>query len=431
MIVMLSRNEVYSPNVLSLLHKNMLLGFDSVDHRTIYTCIAGDVVRYKREDSPAEGTPSKWIFDRSLGTNHNKLFAMTLSDNESYLLSTLEFGYKLWHVSEESEDGGCPLTELKLPTGVRNFLGRNCPAVLTHDDQYVISAAGRIVYVWRVRDAQLLTTVDIHYDRIKLLLCVPKLNKVITASIDKSLKIWNLDKISEKSGTFDCHEKPIEQLHLAANAHMAATTTRNCVGVWNLDTGRLMKTLATSAHSSTVTHSAITADGAYVVSAESGNVLLWDVAKATVVREKTYSDVQQLLLIRNDSKVLIVYKVAPDQCRFVCRKVPNWHISDEFDFAIKKYRDVVVTADGLLLVVPMADKSGDCLRVYNIRTRPEHMHDTTPEYPNYQNYTRVVAMPNEPQQVRFCLLPRGPFIPFLVLLGHISLLVSTWPSRRE
>ena len=399
MIVTLSRNEVYSPNALSLLYKNMLLVFDSADHRTIYTCTAGDVVCYKREDSPAEGSPSRWVFDRSLGTNHNKLFAMTLSDNESYLLSTLEFGYKLLHVSEESADGDCPLTELKLPTGVRNFLGRNCPVVLTHDDQYVIGAAGWIVYVWQVCDAQLLTTVDIHYDRIKSLLCVPKLNKVITASIDKSVKIWNLDKIREESCTFDRHEKPIEQLHLAANAHVAATTTRNCVGVWDLGTGRLTKTLATRAHTSVVTHSAITADGAYVVSAESGNVLLWDVAKAVVVREKTYSDVQQLLLIHNDSKILIVFKVAPNHCRCVFRRVPRWYINHEFDFEITKYRDVVVTSDGLLLVVPMADQSGDCLRVYNIRTRPEHMHDTTPEYPNYQNYTRVVAMPDEPQQV--------------------------------
>ncbi len=46
----------------------------------------------------------------------------------------------------------------------------------------------------------------------------------------------------------DRHEKPIEGISLANNAYTGATLTRNCVGLWNLENGRLVKTLANSAH---------------------------------------------------------------------------------------------------------------------------------------------------------------------------------------
>ena len=54
------------------------------------------------------------------------------------------------------------------------------------------------------------------------------------------------------------------------------------MGIWNLESGKLEKTLQNSAHSSIVTHSAITPDARYVASSESGNLLIWDVDKAKV-----------------------------------------------------------------------------------------------------------------------------------------------------
>ena len=381
-----------------------LLVPDSADHRTIYTCIAisnGDVVRYTRTDSSDDESQSKWTFDRSLGTNHNKLFAMTLSDDETYLLSTLALGYKLWHVSETDADGGSPMTELKLPPGVRNIPGKNqlrCLAAFTRDNEYVIGAVRKNVYVWQLQGGQLLKTLDMHFGRVMSLLCVAKLNKAITASIDKSIKIWNLDNIREAVYTIDRHEKPIEQLRLAANAYVGATTTRNCVGIWNLDTGRLTTTLATSAHSSIVTHSIITADAAYVISAESGNVMLWDVSKEKVIHQDVQKDVQQLLLTDGDAKYLTVSKVAFNRCRCVCRELPSALQIYEFEFLIKRYRDLVVTSDGLFLVVLTTDKTGDRISVYHNNTGT-HMYDAALKYARNRDVARIVAMPRDAQQV--------------------------------
>ena len=64
-------------------------------------------------------------------------------------------------------------------------------------------------------------------------------------------------------------ERPIGDLCVADNAFKALAVTRNCLGVWNLEDGRLVKTLSSSG-STIISHAAITSDGQYIVSAESG-----------------------------------------------------------------------------------------------------------------------------------------------------------------
>ena len=63
-------------------------------------------------------------------------------------------------------------------------------------------------------------------------------------------QVWNFDNILEEVYAIDRHEKPIEYISLANNAYTGATLTRNCVGIWDLQNGRLQKMLANSAHRS-------------------------------------------------------------------------------------------------------------------------------------------------------------------------------------
>ncbi len=64
------------------------------------------------------------------------------------------------------------------------------------------------------------------------------------------LQVWNFDNILEEVYAIDRHEKPIESCSLANNGFTGATLTRNCVGIWNLENGRLERMLANSAHRS-------------------------------------------------------------------------------------------------------------------------------------------------------------------------------------
>ena len=76
-------------------------------------------------------------------------------------------------------------------------------------------------------------------------------------------------------------------------------------------------------HSSIVTHAMITADAKYVVSAESGNVLVWDVETEKVLVSHAQKDVTQLILMDDDTKVVAVSKEGPTRGKVVSRSVPE------------------------------------------------------------------------------------------------------------
>ena len=57
---------------------------------------------------------------------------------------------------------------------------------------------------------------------------------------------------------------------------MAVTVTRNCIGIWDLLTGKLNFKLADSALGAIVTHAVVTSDGEHIAAAESGFVIYWD-----------------------------------------------------------------------------------------------------------------------------------------------------------
>ena len=67
----------------------------------------------------------------------------------------------------------------------------------------------------------------------------------------------------------------------------------------------------------------ITADAKYVVSAESGNVLVWDVESEKVLVAHAQKDVTQLVLMDDDTKVVAVSKEGPVKGKVVSRSVPE------------------------------------------------------------------------------------------------------------
>ena len=60
---------------------------------------------------------------------------------------------------------------------------------------------------------------------------------------------------------------------------MAVTVTRNCIGIWDLLTGKLNFKLADSALGAIVTHAVVTSDGEHIAAAESGFVIYWNAVK--------------------------------------------------------------------------------------------------------------------------------------------------------
>lgn len=70
------------------------------------------------------------------------------------------------------------------------------------------------LYVWSLETTRLIKVLDAHFGRIVQLepLTVGSWNNVITSSIDRTVKIWNIDNIFEQVHKIDRQELPIDSI---------------------------------------------------------------------------------------------------------------------------------------------------------------------------------------------------------------------------
>ncbi|XP_013421183.1 NACHT and WD repeat domain-containing protein 2 [Lingula anatina] len=363
------------------------------DMSTIYCCIEisdNCVAVYKRDNGA-------WRYNRTLDENHDPVFALTLCEEETYLVATIASGYKLWDLKTDK------VKHLKLPSGIRNIPTKNqLTGVVnfTKHSYFVVAGVRKNLYVWDVKNGNLVKTLDAHFGRIIALQAVTSnnMNKVISSSIDKTIKVWNFDNIYEDVHTIDRHEKPIESLSLANYAYLGVTTTRNNIGVWNLENGHLQKILSSSSHSSIVTHACITAEAQYVISAESNNVFIWDLPQAKIVRQDPEKEVLQLELNEGDEKYTVISRSAGTKARVTCRTIPEGDTVYSFEYSFKKFKRAVLSKDGVFVVVAAVQKNDEVLGVFQGKTGA-FIYNVQLKYNSYKEFTQLVAMPNEPTHV--------------------------------
>ena len=99
---------------------------------------------------------------------------------------------------------------------------------------------------------------------------------MLTSSIDRSIKVWNLDYIFEKEHHIDKHELTIDSLSISTSAQLAVVVTRSCIGchksslffclvvklvlllgIWDFMTGKLKYKLANSVLGAIITHALV------------------------------------------------------------------------------------------------------------------------------------------------------------------------------
>ncbi|XP_064648000.1 NACHT and WD repeat domain-containing protein 2-like [Lineus longissimus] len=342
-----------------------------------------------------------WTLDKSFD-NTDKILGLTLSPDENYIVATTYTGYKKWNILHEHMKP----SYMKLPTGIRNIPQKNqltnSLVTFTKDNRYMVAGVRKNLYVWSTVTGELYKVLDAHFGRIIAIASITHSadNIIVSSSMDKSIKVWNFDNIMENVNTIQRMEKPVDTISIAANAYVGATVARNCVGIWNLETGELKSTLAHTGASAIVSHALITANAEYVVSAESGNVLIWDVEKEKMIKMDPQKDVLMLLLTEEDQKYIAVSKAGPLKACVMCRSVPQGEQVYTYEYLYKgRFKSPVISKDGIYLVVPANEKKGaDILSLYHAKTGT-HMYNMSLKYANYLDYKFLVAMPDNANHV--------------------------------
>lgn len=190
--------------------------------------------------------------------------------------------------------------------------------------------------------------------------------------------------------------------------------TRSCVGVWELRSGHLLSTLADSHLGAIVTHAEITADGKFIVSSETGKLLIWNRVTEQVLFRDDQPGIQQIKFLENYERILSI------SCANINRKtdemdgsdliavarirqIPSGNLHSQFEYPFRMipgvpFRNAVITSDNNHIVVVTIDKTNkDCISVYSMAGN--HIHKIPLRGYNIKEVLNVIQLPHKPTQI--------------------------------
>lgn len=263
----------------------------------------------EKEDGLAE-----WIRTRDFARYENDhkemLLQLKLDQSDRFLMATTGNGFVLWDLDEENPLGEGAIY-FALPHGVRNIstkMTQSNSMMISSKHDYAVAGVRKDLFVWSIKTQLLMKVLDAHFGRIIQLeaLTIGNWNSVITSSIDRSVKVWNINNIFEQVHVIDRHELQIDNLSLSRDGELAVTVTRSCVGIWEIRTGRLLSKLADSPLGAVVTHAEISPNSRYIISSETGKLLIWNRVTEQVLFRDDQPGIQQIKLLENGEKILTV-----------------------------------------------------------------------------------------------------------------------------
>jgi WD40 repeat protein len=200
---------------------------------------------------------------------------------------------RLWRMGWSVEDLG----RVRLPTWapefmrVRHAVSRESRALLrdltghfgavnacvvTTDGRRVVSASDdKTLKVWDLDTGCVITTLKAHADGVNACAVTPDGRRVVSASSDETLKVWDLDT-GRLLTTLEGHIGSVNSCSVTPDGRrVVSASSDETLKVWDLDTGRLLTTL--EGHTEWVRSCAVTPDGRRVVSASDDKTLrVWD-----------------------------------------------------------------------------------------------------------------------------------------------------------
>jgi WD40 repeat protein len=154
---------------------------------------------------------------------------------------------------------------------------------VTPDGRRVISASNDgTLKVWDLEARRVIATLDGHTDGVLACAITPDGRHAISTSADRTLKVWDLDARRVVT-TFNGHLDWVRTCAVTPDGRCVISASDDCtLKVWSLDTGRIVATLADHEH--WVIGCAMTPDGRHMVSASyDGTLKVWDLDARHVV----------------------------------------------------------------------------------------------------------------------------------------------------
>ena len=345
-----------------------------------------------------------WLNQIEYSDNTHPLAQLSLSTAEDYIIGTFVNGFLVWKQWNGKDTKAPKAVTLKLPSGIRNIpikMNKSNSCVLSARSTYAIAGVRQILYIWSVKYGSLVKCLDAHFGRIidvQPLVC-GTWNCVITSSFDKTVKVWNLNYIFEEVHSNDRHETQIDSISLSTEKNIAVTVTRGCVGIWDMMTGSLKRKLAYSALGAIVTHAIVTKAGNYVIAAESGFVIYWDIELSKVMFKEEQKSIFQIMFYDEEERSMVVSRRHPG-LKAVCiaRRFPSGRKLFDFEFPYRHFRNIVLSSGKHYFVALGHEKGKDTLFVHHADNGTP-LHKFPVKYSNFKDVQMIVSVPEKDFEV--------------------------------
>lgn len=327
------------------------------------------------------------------------LSVMLCGASEDFVAVISYTGFYTWELAKDK------ILYLKLPEDVRNVSTKQTESqssfVMTKSNQYAIAGVRKSLHVWELVSGQLLKTLDAHFGRILRIdtLCDDNNNAILSSSMDRSIKVWNIKNIFEQVHLIDKHELAISDLSVSTLYNIVITITRSFIGLWNLQTGELLAKLADSPIGAIISHAVIASDARFIVSVESEHIMTWklETYQVTVISKKAHSDIKYLLMAK-DNKLVIAISKERNKNRCIARKTITLNEVYNFTFQTKTLKPPVLTSDGVYIVFIVTEKNRDCIQARHTKTG-NMLSKYIPKSKFFRDINKVIPFTEKPSQV--------------------------------
>lgn len=394
----------------------------------LYTCIEIaenfiECFRNKPEKSSLSHDQDKekqriWKYNCTLDENRDKIYSLVLSDNEAYMLAVVVWGFKVFYLRTGQSK------PLKLPINIKNIqIGTkklHFPALFSKDNQYVVAGVRDKIYLWDTSYGLLIKTLDAHYGRITCLLGSNNEQKdfVLSSSMDKTIRIWNLKNIMEEEFQLDRLDKPVDCINVSSLALIALAQTRTQLALISLKDGRIKKSLCHNPHGAIFNCSALTTTGAFAASAESNRLIIWDLDEIKVTfassPESPNAQIRQLLFHNAEINILCASVDNVTKAVTITNYgIPDGEIVYKIEYSLKNpsdFKNCIVTSDEAYIVIFRNDKKVDMLGIYKADDGTL-LHNVKLQYQNYiSDAFFLVAMCKHENQIAIIDTEKGNII---------------------
>jgi WD40 repeat protein len=172
------------------------------------------------------------------------------------------------------------------PSLVRDLVGHAdgvTASAVTPDGRRVISASqDRTLKIWDLQSGYALATLEGHTDWVNACAVTPDGRRVVSASHDRTLKTWDLES-GRQLATLEGHAFWVSGCAVTPDGRSVVSASQDgTLKVWDLESGRVLATL--EGHATGMNGCAVTPDGRSVVSAsQDGTLKVWDLESGRVL----------------------------------------------------------------------------------------------------------------------------------------------------